>query len=230
MHDRVEPDDAALGSVTLDAQPVGQPVEPTEEPGQLPGILALAHPPQQRRRHPVGAFEPAEVGQRRPDRPRMGRPAVACMADVVEDLRGRLQYPLDEGLAAAAFRGDVADGGDHLRRGAPVNRANVTEQALELVAEPVLGVMPDRRRPLQRCRRHPTQHVRLQDVVARQRLAARVQHREHLMRAIDVFRDADRDMAPVEQELDEALAFAGVEIPDGLAQVVAHLDNPLCRR
>ena len=115
--------------------------------------------------------------------------------------------------------------GDHLRRSAPVHGADVAEQALEGSVQARLRRIPDRRGAVARCRRHRAQQVGFQDIVARQRLAARVQHREQLVRAIDVVGHVDGDVAPVEHEVGEAPALFGVEVVDRLVQMVARADD-----
>jgi hypothetical protein len=128
----------------------------------------------------------------------MRRSFVSRFQDVVEHGCRRLQYALNKRQAPARFRRDIFNAGDHLRRAARVNDANVAEEVLEFVAEMGFRTIPYSRGVFHCCGGHATEQVGLQDVIACERLAPGVQDREYAMCAVDACRRHHHHMAFVE--------------------------------
>ena len=71
---------------------------------------------------------------------------------------------------------------------------------------------------------------RLENIVARQLLARRVEHSEHAVGAIDAGGRDQHHAAAVEQEIGEPAALRRVETAEDGQEVVAHLQDALLRR
>ena len=122
------------------------------------------------------------------------------------------------------------DTGDHLTAGSPIHGADVAEQAFESLPRRVSASVPDGHATRIGRRRNAAEQIRLEDIVARQWLACRVQHREHAVGAIDVGRRNEHHAASVEQEIGEPTALGRVEAAEHGQEMVAHLQDPLFRR
>ena len=137
---------------------------------------------------------------------------------------------LDERPGATLLGCDLPDVGDHLVVGSPIHGADMAEELLEVRAGASFGFFPDGLGGQCLLGRHAAQQLRLQDVVARERLAAGIEHLEHAVRLIDVGGQHLHHAALVEHELGELAALRRVVAHEGGDEVVAHLQDALLRR
>ena len=110
-----------------------------------------------------------------------------------------------------------------------MNGANMAEKALEIRTRKLLGCIPAGDGPLHLLRLEAGKQLRLEDIVAAERLARGVEHREHAMGAVDAGRRQDGNEALIQQEGGETLALGQIIGINRLAQVFAHADHALLR-
>ena len=117
----------------------------------------------------------------------------------------------------------------------PSGRSNIAQMWLnncsKSPARQSFGLVPDRHRRSGGFARHVAEQFGLENIVACQRLTGVVEHREHLMGAVDVGGRDVHHVAAVEQEIDDLSSLARVVGPQRRNDVSARFEDSLrCRR
>ena len=220
----------ALGSTyPKDADAESQAVQLGEKFLECSSVLAMAQPPRQDDWLPVGERMPAEVAHILADGGRVRAPAVSRIVDVVDDACGRLQHILDECLGTACFR-DIHDAVDDLIAGTTEPGAYMREQAFEAIAQKGFSLLPDLQTPPCRGGVNGAEQERLQDVVARQVLAGRVEHSEHSIGPIDAVRRDEHHATPAKQEIRQPPPLDWFESAEHGDDVIANFERARLRR